>query len=163
MSNRKKIEEARDDLLERARTLLVTVTGDDGVPDMSTSPYLRDEDGAIYIYSSALSAHLRALIAGNQARFMIIADESQSQNIWARLRLKFLADSKVIDRDSPAFIAIADRMESHFGPTMGLIRQFVDFHMVKITPKTGVIVTGFASAYHVSGADFTVGEQIKQT
>ena len=163
MSDREKIEKARDHLLATAQTLVVTVTGDDGVPDMSTSPYLRDDDGAIYIYSSALSAHLRALIGGNASRFMLIADETASQNIWARLRLKFQADIAVIERDSPAFTAMADRMEPHFGPTMTLIRQFRDFHMVKITPRTGVIVTGFASAYHVTGADFTIGSQMTQT
>ena len=155
-----KIADARDALLQEAQTLLVSVTGDDGVPDMGSSPFLRDEAGHFYIYTSELSAHVKALVAGNEARFMLIADEGASQNIWARVRVKFTAQHEVIERGSDAFHAIADRMEPEFGPTMALIRQFSDFHMVKITPIDGVIVTGFASAFVVTGPDFTIGAQV---
>ena len=91
---------------------------------------------------------------------MLIADEGSSQNIWARVRLKFTAHREIIERDSDAFHAMADKMVSEFGATMELIRQFSDFHMVKITPITGVIVTGFASAFTVAGPDFTIGAQV---
>lgn len=160
MSDIEKIEKARDALLQNAQTVLVSVTGDDGIPDMGTSPFWRDEMGHFYIYTSELSAHVKALIAGNAARFMLIADEGASQNIWARVRVKFTAHHEVIARDSLAFQRIADKMEPEFGPTMALIRQFSDFHMVKITPIAGVIVTGFASAFNVTGPDFTIGAQV---
>jgi len=161
VSDIEKIENARNALLQTARTLLVSVTGDDGIPDMGSSPFLRDEAGCFYIYTSELSGHVKALIAGNEARFMLIADEDASQNIWARVRVKFTAHRDIIKRGSEAFHAIADKMEPEFGPTMGLIRQFSDFHMVKITPITGVIVTGFASAFVVTGPEFTIGAQVK--
>lgn len=161
MSDIEKIEKAKDALLQKAQTLFVSVTGDDGMPDFGTSPFLRDEAGHFYIYTSELSAHVKALIAGNEARFMLIADEAASQNLWARVRVKFTAHREVIERGSPAFHAIADKMEPKFGPTMALIRQFSDFHMVKITPISGLIVTGFASAYSVTGPDFTIGAQVK--
>jgi putative heme iron utilization protein len=163
VTDSEKIEKARDALLKQAQTVLVSVTGDDGIPDMGTSPFLRDEAGHIYIYTSELSAHVKALMAGNEARFMLIADENASQNIWARLRVKFTAKREVIERGSDEFHAIADKMEPEFGPTMALIRQFSDFHMVKITPIEGVIVTGFASAFVVTGPDFAIGAQVRRT
>ena len=159
----KKIISARDALIDKAQTLTVSVTGDDGAPDMGTSPFIRDEAGDFFIYTSQLSAHVRALIAGNQTRFMLIADESASQNIWARVRLKFTAHSTVIERGSTPFNEMADKMAPAFGPTMALIRQFSDFHMVKITPIKGVIVTGFASAYEVTGPHFDVGAQLTKS
>lgn len=160
MSDIKKIEIARDVLLEKAQTLFVTVTDDEGAPDVGSSPFLRDEAGCFYIYTSQLSSHVRALLAGNKATFLIIADEASSPNIWARIRLKFTSRTDIIERTSPAFQDIADKMEAHFGPTMGLIRQFSDFHLVKITPIKGTIVTGFAAAFDVEGPHFAIGNQL---
>lgn len=147
-------------MLERAKTIFVTVIDETATPDIGTSPFIRDKQGAFYIYTSQLSSHVSSLIAGHKTRFMLITDESQSQNIWARVRVKFDAEIELIARDTSHFSSIADDMESVFGPTMGLIRQFSDFHMIKITPLTGVLVTGFAAAYEVSGPDFTIGAKL---
>ena len=160
MSDVKKVIKARDQLLDGARTLLVAVSADDGVPEMGSSPFWRDQAGCFYLYSSELASHVRSLLSGNNARFLLITDEGQSQNIWARVRIQFEADVAVIDRQSAHFQQIADEMVPHFGPTMGLIRQFRDFHMFKITPKKGLLVTGFAEAFHVAGPTFDLKEQV---
>ena len=149
--------------MQQVKTIFVSVTGDDGIPDLGTSPFIRDDMGSFYIYTSTLSAHVRALIKGNATRFLLIADEGQSQNIWARLRLKFTASVEVIERGTEQFNKTADEMEASFGATMGLIRQFSDFQMVKITPKRGVIVTGFASAFDVEGPEFQIGSQVTKS
>lgn len=158
-----KIESARDDILQSAQTLFVCVTGEDGLPDLGTSPFIRDDKGCFYIYTSTLSAHVRALVKGHETRFLLIADEGASQNIWARLRIKFTASVEIIERGSAQFDASADKMVAAFGATMSLIRQFSDFQMVKITPKAGVIVTGFASAFEVTGPEFTIGTQVTKS
>lgn len=160
VSKLEKIAQSRDALLKTARTLNVCVTGADGTPDMGTSPFIRDDVGCFYIYTSQLSSHVRSLISGQPAHFMVIADESVSQNIWARVRVKFDADIEVIERNSQDFSNIAAKMAEPFGPTMALIKDFTDFHMIKLTPKKGVIVTGFASAYEVEGPEFTIGAQL---
>ena len=160
VSKLEKIAQSRDALLKTARTLTVCVTGADGTPDLGTSPFIRDDAGCFYIYTSQLSSHVRALLAGQPAHFMVIADESTSQNIWARVRIKFDAEVQIIARDSQDFNDIAAKMAAPFGPTMALIKDFTDFHMIKLTPQKGVIVTGFASAYEVEGPHFTIGAQL---
>lgn len=160
VSKLEKIAQSRDALLNTARTLTVCVTGADGTPDMGTSPFIRDDMGCFYIYTSQLSSHVRALLSGQPAHFMVIADEAVSQNIWARVRVKFDAQVTVIDRNSQDFHDIAAQMAEPFGPTMALIKEFTDFHMIKLTPQKGVIVTGFASAYEVAGPEFTIGAQL---
>lgn len=160
VSKLEKIAQSRDALLKTARTLTVCVTGADGTPDLGTSPFIRDDAGCFYIYTSQLSSHVRALLAGQPAHFMVIADESTSQNIWARVRIKFDAEVQIIARDSQDFNDIAAKMADPFGPTMALIKDFTDFHMIKLTPQKGVIVTGFASAYEVEGPHFTIGAQL---
>ena len=49
------------------------------------------------------------------------------------------------------------------GPTMDLIKQFTDFHLLQITPIEGVLVTGFAAAYKVDGPQFTISEHLSKT
>ena len=42
---------------------------------------------------------------------------------------------------------------------MNVIRDFSDFHLFSIKPLVGVIVTGFGSAYDVSGVDLKLSEK----
>ena len=161
MSNIEKVIMARDHLLRCARALLVTVDNAEGAPDIGSSPFWRDEEGCFYIYTSQLSAHVRGLLNGQDARFLIIADESHSQNIWARVRVNFESQCQVIQRNSDDFHVIIPKLEKAFGPTMSLIKSFEDFHLLKLTPTKGTLVTGFAAAFAVSGPLFDIGAQVK--
>ena len=163
VSDIKKVINARDQLLARAQTLLVAVSSEAGVPEMGSSPFWRDEAGCFYIYTSELARHVRSLIKGHKAQFLLITDEQASQNIWARVRIHFDADTEVIDRNSAHFAKVAEEMTAQLGATMALIIQFRDFHMIKITPKKGLLVTGFAAAYDVEGTGFDIKEQVTRS
>ena len=160
MSDLEKCETEKSALIANARTLTIAVSMPERGPAIGVSPFFRNEDGSFYIYSSALGSHVKGLLAGHDASFQIIADESQSQNIWTRVRLKFDADIHMIPRNDARFGPVIDHLESHFGNIMSLIKQFSDFHLFHIIPTTGVIVTGFASAYQVQGPQFTITEQL---
>lgn len=166
MSDLKRVEAARDKLLATARTVIVTTAlpeKEGGGPDLGFSPFYRDDEGHFYIYTSHLSAHVRALLQDAPVKFMLAADESVSQNIWARVRVSFTADVMRITRDDDRFEPMMDTMEEHLGATMGLIRQFTDFHLFRIIPETGVLVTGFAAAYSVSGPQFNITKHLSNS
>lgn len=165
MSDVKKVEKARDDLLQNARSLTIATISDTAKSQIETgfSPFARLEDGAFIIYTSRLSAHVRALLAGNSAQFTVIQDEAAASNIWARHRLKFTAAIAEIPRDDERFEAYCALIGARSGPTMELIQQFTDFHLLKLTPQDGVLVTGFASAYKVEGPYFTITEHLSKT
>lgn len=166
MSDLKKVEAAKEKLLNTARTVIVTTAlpeDEGGGPDLGFSPFYRDEDGHFYIYTSHLSAHVRALLQGAPVKFMLAADESVSQNIWARVRISFTAEITQIKRDDDRFEPMMDRMQDYLGATMGLIRRFSDFHLFRIIPDEGVLVTGFAAAYSVSGPQFTITEHLSKS
>jgi len=132
-----------------------------GFPETAHAPFIR-KDGDFFIYSSTLSAHARALLKRQPAQFFLIADESASQNIWARIRLKFTARINEIGRGSKDSDDILDLLRDRHGPVVDLIRNFSDFHLFRITPQTGVLVTGFAAAFTVSGPDFKITGQLRQ-
>ena len=163
LSDIEKVTVARDELLANAQTILISVDVSDAEPQIGSSPFIRDDEGHFYIYTSDLSAHVQGLLKGANARFLIIADESKSQNIWARVRLNFTADYRIIERNSPEFEQIIPMMEDALGATMTLIKSFKDFHLIKITPTIGTLVTGFASAYNISGPSFTIGDQLRKS
>lgn len=165
MSDVKKVEKARDDLLQNARSLTIATILDEAKSQIETgfSPFARLEDGAFIIYTSRLSAHVRALLDGRPAQFTLIQDEAAASNIWARHRLKFTANIAEIPRDDPHFEAYCALIGARSGPTMALIQQFTDFHLLKLTPQEGVLVTGFAAAYKVEGAYFTITEHLSKT
>jgi putative heme iron utilization protein len=155
------LQRQRDRLLAQ-KTILLTARGESDQPEMGVTPFIRHGD-ALFIYPSRLSAHVRAVLARGQGQFLLIEDEQAAQNIWARVRLKFDADIDEIARQDALFAPLCDAFAAAHGPTMGVIRDFTDFHMLRLRPRSGVLVTGFARAYRVEGADFTITEHLKNS
>ena len=155
------LQRQRDRLLAQ-KTILLTARGEFDQPEMGVTPFIQHGD-ALFIYPSRLSAHVRAVLARGQGQFLLIEDEQAAQNIWARVRLKFDADIDEIARQDTLFAPLCDAFAVAHGPTMGVIRDFTDFHMLRLRPRSGVLVTGFARAYRVEGADFTITEHLKNS
>ena len=145
---------ARDALLAQ-KSLTVAVLDESAVPDMGVSPFIRRDDG-LYIYTSHLASHVQALLAQKRASFIITLDEVDTINIWARHRLKFAGTVTEVARDDPDFSGLCDDFTGAHGNTMPLIKNFTDFHMLRITPENGVLVLGFAKAFLVKGASFDI-------
>ena len=157
---RENIESTRDQLL-KLRALYLAVNSADKVPEMGVSPFIRRDSG-LYIYTSHLSPHVRDLIDQGEATCMLCADEGESQNIWARDRLKFSVKALEITRDDGNFDKLCNDFISAHGPTMNLIRNFTDFHMIRLTPQKGILVLGFAKAFIVSGINFYITAHVSK-
>ena len=152
----------RDRLLGKAKTVLMAASGEGGVPEMGVTPVVRHE-GHFYIYPSRLSAHVRAMLAAEKAAFLVIEDEASAQNIWARKRIKFDSELIEIDRHSNEFNLVCDAFATAHGPTMGLIRDFTDFHLLRLRPLAGVMVLGFAKAYRLEGDGLKVTAHLRSS
>ncbi len=157
------LEAERDSLLTAAKTVLMAAPGDDGAPpEMGVTPLVWHE-GAMFIYPSRLSAHVRAVLAAGSAACLVIEDEASAQNIWARKRIKFVSEINEIVRKSDIFNEVCDVFAARHGPTMGLIRDFTDFHLLQLRPTGGVMVLGFAQAYRLAGPDLAVTAHLRQS
>ena len=144
----------RDALLQQARTIQISTSSNGGdYVEWGVAPYIRTNN-IFYIYVSELGGHVRFMLDKRPALFSIIEDEKAATNIWARVRLKFTAEITEIKRCDTKFNTLCDQITSHHGPVMRVIREFSDFHLFAINPKRGVIVTGFGSAFNVTGNDF---------
>ena len=161
----KNVLKKRDRLLASAQTLGISVLVDEDsrlFADVGHAPFVRKQE-CFYIYSSHLSAHVRALVNGAEAQFFLIEDESIAQNIWARTRMKFSAEVSELSRDDPQFSELCDDIAEAHGPVMEMIRNFTDFHLFKIKPEQGVLVTGFAQAFSITGPMFELTEHLSKS
>ena len=161
----KNVLKKRDRLLASAQTLGISVLVDEDsrlFADVGHAPFVRKQE-CFYIYSSHLSAHVRALVNGAEAQFFLIEDESVAQNIWARIRMKFSAEVSELSRDDPQFSELCDDIAEAHGPVMEMIRNFTDFHLFKIKPEQGVLVTGFAQAFSITGPMFELTEHLSKS
>ena len=155
----KQIELKKKKLIENNNSMIISVNGDDST-DLGYAPYIFYEN-YYYIFVSELSTHVKLLLKQKVGTFMIINDETNSQNIWARIRLKFSAKIEVVIRDSEDFSIICEKIRYKHGKTMNLIKQFSDFHLIKIIPSRGTFISGFGNAFNLEGRYLNVTNKIR--
>ena len=144
--------------LERFKTLLLATVSEDGRPDCSYAPFLRDEQGYLYIFVSELAQHTKNLLTNPRASLMFTAAEADSKNLFARQRLTLETEATYIPRENPDWPTILDKLEARFGNTIELLKSLPDFHLIRFEVITGNYVQGFAKAYALTGPELEVIE-----
>lgn len=141
------------------RTLLMATVSVDGVPDASYAPFVRIDDNAFYVNLSELSTHTGNLLATPRASVMFLQAEDDSKQLFARKRLSFDSDAGLVERDSTRWCQVMDLFADKFGDIMDLIRPLQDFKLLRVQPRSGIYVRGFAQAYPLEGSEL---EQLRQ-
>jgi len=137
-------------LRARMKTLQLATVGDDGTPHTGYTPHLFDGPD-ILIFVSQLAAHTRDLLARPQAAVMLIADESEARQIFARTRVSYACRATIVAPDDDAYETLLDAFQARHGKMIGLLRQLPDFVLFRLRPTSGQFVMGFGKAYRLSG------------
>lgn len=156
----KDIEKIKNTIISNNKSLIITVNSKINYPEIGYAPYIF-LNNFFYIFSSELSPHIKHLLCHKKGTFMIIEDENKAKNIWARIRLKFEAQIKIVDRKENNYNKVCSQIENVHGNTLSLIKQFNDFHLIKISPIKGSIITGFGKAFILNGIPLEVKNKIK--
>lgn len=143
---------------ESVKCLMLATEDTQGFPVVSVAPFYRDEQGAFWLFISELSEHTQHLLSSSRCSLMLVADEADSPNVFARERLSFNCDAAHKDRQEHG--ALLDAMQERLGQTMSVLRQLGDFHLFCLTPTSGQYVVGFGQAYRVGGEHFDRLEHI---
>ena len=154
-----KIENLKTKLINNIKTIIIAVENFNDIPQIGYAPFIF-KNGSFYIFSSELSPHIKLLLKKERANFMIIQDENESKNIWTRIRIKFNGKTIRLTRENAIFNIICNDIEKKHGKTMSLIKTFADFHLIKIKPVEGVLVTGFGNAYSLKGQSLVIKNKI---
>lgn len=131
------------------RTVLMSTSTPDGLPEISYSPYVV-VDGILYVFLSDLSLHTGNLKSNPRASLLFIEDESSSENLHARRRVTYRADVSLIPRDDPDWGEVLGQMEEKFGEIIPLLKSLGDFHLFAMRTNDAVLVRGFADAHSVA-------------
>jgi putative heme iron utilization protein len=122
-------------------SLILSTTNENIDPLTSYSPFVEDADKFYTVMSSAMP-HFKNIEKSLKAHVFIIEDEKEASHIFARKRLYFSADCKIVDEEK--YFELFDK---RYGESLSFIRKMKDFKIVELTPKEKSLVLGFGAAY----------------
>lgn len=133
----------------QVKSLMLSTVNADGTPHASYAPFVMDDTYQIYLLTSGLSAHTPNLLRTRQASVLIIEDESQTQQVFARQRLTYDCQVTPIARHCDLWETQMAQFEDRFGEIIAMLRQLEDFQLFELSPQAGRFVMGFGAAYEV--------------
>ena len=141
---------------EQFQSIILSTVNDRGIPHVSYAPFVMDEAKNLYILASDLATHTQHLRNSGKASVLFIAEESQTQQIFARTRLTFDCTVTLIERQTKQWDVMVDHLQARFGEIVGVLRGLMDFHLFQLTPHQGQFVLGFGQAYRITGEQLDV-------
>lgn len=138
-----------ESFLETFQTLIMASLTPEGAPHASTAPYVRFGND-FYILISTVAQHGRNLLENPNVSLLFVEDESQCVQPFARKRVTIEATASEIHRVDEAYTAVVERFIAHFDQELVTsLTQMGDFHLFKLSPKSGSVVMGFGKAYRL--------------
>lgn len=162
MADFNRVTELYREFPDQFRSVVLSTANADGIPQASYAPFLIDADKSIYIYISGLSSHTANLKQTGRASVLMIEDEANTKEIFARRRLTYECQAIPVPRDAAQWQTLIDRFEQRFGHVIGLMKGLPDFQLFRLSPQTGQFVIGFGAAYRVNPEDLNQLEPRRQ-
>ncbi|MGB3312204.1 MAG: pyridoxamine 5'-phosphate oxidase family protein [Nodosilinea sp.] len=139
----------------RVHSLMLSTVNGEGAPHASYAPYVIDEKHRLYIFTSGLSAHTQNLQNTGLAGVLLIEDEAEAAQVFARQRISYDCQAQLLPRSTSDWEAIADRFEQRFGDIIDMLRSLEDFQIFRLSPQGGRFVMGFGAAYAVDAQNLS--------
>ncbi|MBK3496690.1 pyridoxamine 5'-phosphate oxidase family protein [Viridibacillus sp. YIM B01967] len=139
--------------IDKCKTVVISSKDDNGDPFTSYAPYVQ-HDGKIYIYISIITDHYKFIEERSLISIMMLADEQDAPNLFARERVRFQCTAENIGNNGHEEI-FAKFENNHGVPMMGVLRG-LDLSLFELMPKEGRYVIGFGQAFDIdlSGEKF---------
>lgn len=147
---------------QSCKTLILATLNASDWPEASYAPFIEDEVGNHYIFVSELAAHTQHLLENKKVSWMLIADEQDTRQLFARQRFTCVGHVEVISRDAAEFADRLEQMQDRFGEIIDLLKGLGDFHLLKLMPERATYVRGFGQAYALSGEGLNQIEHLKR-
>ncbi|WP_422657706.1 HugZ family protein [Paenibacillus sp. EC2-1] len=142
--DKEKVKQQYLDFLKSLKTIMLSTTDDEGKPFISYAPFVQ-KDGHLYIYISQIANHYKHLENDPAVDVMFIEDESQSANLFARQRARFVCTAVNIGNEGHE--DIFELFGESFGENMIRMLKGLDFSLFKLTVHEGRYVVGFGQAF----------------
>lgn len=139
-----------EELKARVQSVQLATLGKNNEPHCGYTPFIFDGKDLI-VFVSHLAIHTRDLLANPSLGVMLIDDEQASNNLFARLRLRYQCQAQVIPPEDDSYTPLLDRYQECHGNVVTVLRQLPDFVLFRLVPHSGELVVGFGGAYRIEG------------
>lgn len=143
------------------QTLMMATLDQGANPNVSYVPFTLQDDG-YYVLVSEIARHGQNLQVCNRVSIMLIEDESNSRQIYARKRLTFDALADEIPRKTSDWERGITALHEKHGDIVKNLSQLGDFHLFRLIPEKGLYVKGFGQAFTVSGDELVDFVHLKE-
>ncbi len=157
------LENAFHTFKSQTKTLCLATITTEGKPRSSVAPFVQDDSGCFYIFISHLAGHTQDLLSNPQASILLLEDEHDSQQLFARQRIHYDCDVNTIEQTENTYADMLDKLESRFGNIIELLRALPDFVLFQLKPYEGQYVIGFGKAYKLIGNHLDQLEHIESS
>lgn len=147
--------EALTGLLAESRSLVMAFVDEAGRPHVSHLPFAWIDSG-FFVWVSSLAEHSAPLHRGSPVEVMILADEAQTPQLYARKRASWQCAVHAVT-DTAAIEAGLDALRARHGEVVSLLAGLGDFRGFRLEPNEGRLVLGFAQAYPLAGLSVESG------
>jgi heme iron utilization protein len=137
------------DMLSHIKTVSLATLDSQGLPACSYAPYVWLE-GNFYLFLSGLAAHCKNLQVRPVCEIMLVEDEAEAKNLFARKRAMIRCAGNVVSRESDSFASIVSCYRQKFGPTIDMLVSLPDFTLFRLLPQCGTLVLGFGNSLPIS-------------
>ncbi len=137
-------------LIQSQQTLILSTVTEQGKPESSYAPYVRDEQGIFYIYVSELASHTQNMLKTAAASILFIQPEKQCKNLFARERVVFDCSINEVQKQDECYYKQMLIMKEKLGETVELLQSLPDFHLLALTPINGKYIAGFGKAFSIN-------------
>ncbi|CAH0526442.1 Heme oxygenase HutZ [Allocatenococcus thiocycli] len=134
------------------QTLQLATINEAGIPNSTYAPFAFDSK-AYYILVSDIAAHGKNLKTNRNVSILMIEDESECKNIYARKRLTFDTRAELVEKQTQDWQQGIAALRARFGEIIDNLSQLGDFNLYRLVPDSGRYVKGFGQAYVITGDD----------
>lgn len=142
------VQKKLESLIATRQSLVLATHDAQGECELGVAPFVL-VDGVFAVILSALAAHTRHLEREPCAQMMLLEDEAETHQPYARLRMTVNCDVTRLAREHERSDAIFELMQARFGSIVPLLRGLNDFHVFILTPRHGRFIAGFGKAYRL--------------
>ena len=146
-------DSARQDFLalrDNASSAQLATLAKDTIPEASYAPCILYA-GDYYLFLSQLASHTANLLRNPELGLMLIEDEFEAANAFARRRISLQGRAEPVERDSDIFKSVLSQFHQRFGKVMMIIEPLPDFQLFCVRVTSGRFVRGFGQAYDLTG------------
>lgn len=148
------------------RSVILSTQSETGVSETSVTPFVVDEAGHLYVFISELAQHTQNILAWMDKHrgtssddlpaaalmsALVVADESETEQLFARERLTLQLAACEITPEQAEYESLLQRFEAEHGDVVSMLKSLPDFHLIQLTSVRGGYVRGFGQAFTFEG------------